>query len=328
MRINSRTQVYLLAILTCLGAQASQGQEAKPKVAAPAPQLAGQRLLVFGWGMNYIAVIHPDGTEEWRIPTNGRQCDGWMTKEGTIIYSDGRGVREVRRNPAAKDGVTVVWEWKAAQGCECNGCQPLPDGRVLIAESHPERVDLIEIERGTVAEKFRVIIRDPVFSGPHHSTRQVRKTAAGTYLFALMKGNEGREYDSSGKLLRSFPDVRFALKHLPDGGYLGAGGDNKCVIGFDDQGKETWRIREKDIHGFQIGFAAGVHRLDDGSLLVVNWGGHAKTQDPCLGLISADRKKLLWSLRLSPANRLVDVQLLERVSETTRRQPVALPAIQ
>jgi hypothetical protein len=133
-------------------------------------------------------------------------------------------------------------------------------------------------------------------------------------------GKEGYEYDATGKLLRRFPDVGFELQQLPDGSYLGSGGDTHCVIGFDCEGKETWRIRKNDVPGFSLGLVAGVCRLDDGSLLVSNWGGHSPASEqpslgPCVGRISADHKTLIGSFRTTPANRICGVQVLPAPDE-------------
>lgn len=278
---------------------------ARPVVADP---LAG--LLVGGWGLPYIAAYAPDGQECWRIPADGKQIDVWLMDNGNVIYTYNGGVREVRRDPANPTNVTVVWDHKAAQGTEIDGCQPLGPDRILVSESRKEHVDLVEFERGTLAEKARISISGQGLGDAHGNSRQVRKTAQGTYLFGLMNGQGGREYDAEGKLLHQFPDVRYALQKLADGTYIGTGGDGRCVIGFDADAKETWRIKAEDIPGFTIGFAAAVTQLSDGTLLVANWGGHGKANGPCIGRISADRTKLLWSLRVNPANRIAGFQVI------------------
>lgn len=267
-------------------------------------------LLVGGWGLPYIAAYSPDGQECWRIPTDGKQIDVWLMDNGNVLYTYNGGVREVRRDPASPQNATVIWDHKAAQGAEIDGCQPLGSDRILISESRNGRIDLVELERGTLAEKIRVAITGPGVGDAHGNSRQVRKTAQGTYLFGLMNGQGGREYDAQGKMLHQFPDVRFSLQKLSDGTYLGAGGDSRCIIGFDAEAKESWRIKAEDIPGFTIGFAAAVTRLGDGTLLVANWGGHGNAAGPCIGRISADRTKLLWSLRIVPANSIAGFQVI------------------
>lgn len=282
----------------------------------------GRRILIGGWELGFIAVIGVDGKEEWRIKTNYGVISAWLLDDGAVIYSNSNlGVREVRRDSSAKTGCVDVWVRPAGGNnkgdekgkIECDGCQPLPDGHILISENHDRRVDIIEIERGTMVEKFHLSIANPSFGGAHSLSRMVRKTRQGTYLFTRM-GKEGYEYDATGKLLKTFPDVGFALQQMPDGTYLGSGGDCHCIISFDADGKELWRIRKDDIPGFTLGFVAGVSLLEDGSLLVANWGGHTPEAQrpalgPCIGRISADHKTLIGGYRTTPANKICTVQV-------------------
>lgn len=267
-------------------------------------------LLVGGWGLPYIAAYTPDGQECWRIPTDGKQIDLWLMDNGNVLYTYNGGVREVRRNLANPTNSTVVWDYKATPNAEIDGCQPLDSGRILISESRDGRLDIVEFERKTMVEKIRISITDHGIGTAHANSRQVRKTAQGTYLFGLMNGQGGREYDAGGKLLHEFPDVRYALQKLPDGTYIGTGGDGRCIIGFDADARESWRIKAEDVSGFTIGFAAAVTRLGDGTLLIANWGGHGKVNGPCIGRISADHTKLLWSLRIEPANHIAGFQVI------------------
>jgi hypothetical protein len=60
-------------------------------------------------------------------------------------------------------------------------------------------------------------------------------------------------------------------------------------------------------------FVAQVQEFEDGRLLIANWGGHhdKKTiSSPCLGLISADRKQVLWSVQLEPRNAVVSFHVI------------------
>lgn len=281
---------------------------------ASEPPPTGPRLLVCGWGLGYLAVYDAEGREEWRIATTGQQIDAWLLEDGNVLYTTVGSVREVQRDPAAPGGAKVVWEVAGPKGSESNGCQPLPDGRILICRSYDDHLEFVEIERSTQKELTKVVTRDPALSKGrrHGSARQVRKTSRGTYLIGLMDQAKegGAEIDAKGGVVRRFPEVRYGLEELPDGGFLGAGGDNHCVIRFDAEGRETWRIKQRDVPGFIIGLAASVRALPDGSLLVANWGGHGGSEGPCIGRIAPDRKTLTWSLCLKPANRVAGFQVL------------------
>ena len=183
----------------------------------------------------------------------------------------------------------------------------------MICQSGNGRLDLIELERGTLVEKARVSLVDAkILHGAHFNSRTVRKTSRGTYLVGLLDQAKdgGLEISATGAVIRRFPEARYAVVEMPGGGYLGAGGDNRNVIGYDAEGKVIWRLGTNDLPDFPIGFCAGVHANPDGSILVANWGGHTQTDAPCIGLIAPDRKSLLWSIRLKPGNRVAGFQVL------------------
>lgn len=274
-------------------------------------------LIVGGWGFGHIAQVNPDGKEAWSLTGTGNVCDVWPLDTQTVLHVNGSGVREVRVPAAGKGAGTVVWEWRTAATTrsEVHGCQPLASNRVLVAESQKMCIRLVELERGTTNEVFTLRIEDPaVIGGSHGSARSVRKTARGTYLFGCMSGKGGgAEVDASGKVLHRFPSARYGVFERPKGGFIAGGGDDRCVIAFDADGKEEWRIKAEDIPGFTLMFVAQVQEFEDGRLLIANWGGHHDKKainSPCLGLISADRKQLLWSAQLGPRNAVASFQTI------------------
>ena len=62
-----------------------------------------------------------------------------MLKNGNILFTQVRGVKEVTRDKK------VVLEYQAEKPNEVHNCQPLPDGRVTIAEAGSGRI--IELDR-------------------------------------------------------------------------------------------------------------------------------------------------------------------------------------
>lgn len=280
------------------------------------------KMLVGGWGFGNVALITPDGKETWSLTGAGIVCDVWPLDSQTVLHVTGRSVREVRVPAAGKGPGTVVWEWQAAAGSELHGCQPLASNRVLVAEAQAKCLRLVELERGTTNEVFSLKIEDPtVIAGAHGSARSVRKTARGTFLFAGTRG--GMEVDASGKVLHRFPGAAYGVYERPKGGYLVGGADNRCVIAFDADGKEEWRIKAEDIPGFTLMFVAQVEEFADGRLLVANWGGHhdaKKINSPCLGLIAADRKQLVWSAQLTPRNRVAAFHVLQQTEQASDGQ--------
>jgi hypothetical protein len=279
-------------------------------------------LMVGGWGFGHIALVTPDGKETWSLTGTGNVCDVWPLDAQTVLHVTGRSVREVQVPAAGKGPGKVLWEWKAAEKSELHGCQPLASNRVLVAECQATCLRLVELERGTTNEVFSLKIEDrSLICGGHGSARSVRKTARGTYLFGCMAGFKGggAEVDASGKILHRFPSARYGVFERPKGGFLAGGGDERCVTAFDADGKEEWRIKAEDIPGFTLMFVAQVHEFEDGRLLIANWGGHhgnLKINSPCLGLISADRKQLLWSAQLTPRNAVASFQVIQQTERT------------
>jgi hypothetical protein len=276
--------------------------------AAEEPDLPFDRLLVGGWGFGHVAEIEQDGTELWSVKPGRREnvCDLWRMASNRVLHVTGRGVRLVERQATGESH--VLWEWAIQEG-ELHGCQPLPDNRVLLAVNTRSSLDLVELDATTREELKRVSITNAsVFAGAHTTARSVRKTARGSYLVGRMAGKQGgAEISGDGEVLRRFPGARYGVFERPSGGYLAGGGDGRCVIAFDADGNEAWRIEAEDIPGFTLLFVAQVHEFEDGRILVANWGGHHRKlqgdDTPCLGLISADRKRLEWSAQLNPRNR-------------------------
>lgn len=290
---------------------------------ASAPEPVDFNLLVAGWGYPTIDLIDGAGAKIWSIPgSGGKVIDLWLLEDGSVLHSAAKTVRIVRRTDAGKP--EVLWEWKVPKGAEIHGCQPLSDGKILLCESSRTAVTILEVERGKEEPVFRLELTDPaILGGAHNSNRSIRKTSRGTYLYGIMagKGDGGVEVDAAGTVLHRFPGARYGVFERPGGGYIAAGGDDGTIIGYDQEAKEAWRIGRKDIPEFETMFVAQVQEFPDGRLLVANWGGHHKNRagTPCLGLIDAAHKKLVWSLRLEPPNRVAGFYVLP-VTQTEEKK--------
>jgi len=298
-----RLSSMLLALVCTISAARGNG----------APTAVDFSLLVAGWGYQTLDLIDGSGNRMWSIPgSGGAVIDVWLLDDGSVLHSATRSIRIVRRGEGGK--CEVVWQWNAAPGAEVHGCQPLPDGRILLCQSSKAAVTILEVDRETKEELVRMELTEPSLrSGKHGSNRSVRKTARGTYLYGLMDGKGGGvEVDAKGTVLHRFPGARYGVFERPGGGYLAAGGDDGAVIAYDAGGKEEWRIGRKDIPDFETMFVAQVHEFSDGRILVANWGGHHRDAagTPCLGLIDATHKQLLWSARLKPGNRVAGFHVL------------------
>src|SRR5262245_38020546 len=100
---------------------------------ARAENSARHRFLCCDYQGNKVAIIAADGLIEWEFPTQTPQ-DCWMLPNGNVLFCYQNGAKEVSRDKQ------VVWEYKAPAKAQCHSCQPLPDGRVLVAECGMSRV--------------------------------------------------------------------------------------------------------------------------------------------------------------------------------------------
>ena len=87
---------------------------------------------------NKVAIVSADGKIETQFDCPNPQ-DVWRLANGNFLICYRNGAREVTRDNK------TVWEYKAPDKVEVHACQPLKDGRVLIAEGGTAR--LIEVDR-------------------------------------------------------------------------------------------------------------------------------------------------------------------------------------
>ena len=109
-----------------------------------------------------------------------------------------------------------------------------------------------------------VIVDEEQRFGVEHKTRlrQVRKTAAGTYLTSQQcNGGKAREYSADGKLLRTFPSGRFSALRLENGNTLLGCGDEHRLIEVDPDNAIVWELKQGDLPDVKMGFIAAVWQL-------------------------------------------------------------------
>jgi len=276
---------------------------------------AGHRLLIAGCGLGHVSIVEPDGSVRWTYPEKREASDAWLLPEQRVVFTYKDGVRCVRPDWAARQGGTVEWDWVSPPGGEAQGCQPLPDGAFLIGVSLKDVSHLIEVtvtSQGVVQERFRLTLRG--LGGPHSTFRQVRKTAAGTYLVTQQqKGGTALEFAADGTRLRTFPDGRFVAERLADGNTLLGCGDNHRVLEVDATGRTVWEVGQHDLPGMSLGFVAGLIRLPNGNTLVTNWGGHGGSTGPAVVEVTQDRR-VVWQLPGGFPDRISTIQVLDGIT--------------
>lgn len=93
-------------------------------------------------------MVSADGVVEWEFAARNPQ-DCWRLPDRNILFAYVGGAMEV--TPTKE----VVWEYKAPEKTEVHGCQPLPDGSVLVVEGGSSRI--VEVNRGgTVAREIKL----------------------------------------------------------------------------------------------------------------------------------------------------------------------------
>jgi len=273
------------------------------------------RFLKSGCNSESVAIVARDGTIEWEYPIKSETNDAWLLPNGNIIFAFKAGVREV------KPDKTTVWEYLAQAGSEIHGCQPLGADLVLVGEAcNDGTTNIYEMDRACkILKKLTLSLG----GGSHTQIRQIRKTPQATYLVTQQrKGGVAMEFDATGKLLRQFPDGRYAAERLPDGNTLIACGDGHRVIEVNAQNNIVWEVKQDDIPGNKIGFAAAVVRLANGNTVICNWPGHGgmpKDQPQVFEITRA--KKLVWEVRDPRLNMISAIQILDAPTLTP-----ALPA--
>jgi hypothetical protein len=230
---------------------------------------------------------------------------------GNFLFSHLGGAMEITRDKR------VVWQYATEKGNEVHSCQPLPDGRVLVAECGVCRV--IEVDReGRIQKQIKVTTTT---AKPHGQMRIVRKTATGTYLVTLFGEHAVAEYDGQGTEVRRFkvPGNPYEALRLPNGNTLVCCGDGHKLVELDPHDKTVWEINENDLPGHPLRFVAGVQRLPNGNTVVCNWGGHGHTgQQPQIFEVTPERK-VVWQVFDNQQFRTIShIQLLDVQGDVTR----------
>ena len=220
------------------------------------------RFLCCDYQGDKVAVVAADGSVEWEFPAQTPQ-DCWFLPDGNVLFCWRNGARKVSPDKQ------VVWEYRAPAEAQCHSCQPLPDGRVLVAECGMSR--LVEVGGdGRVAKEIKVASR-AVNMG--HQFRGTRKTADGRYWVCLMDEQKIAELSPDGALLRDIPVDGFphAAVRLPDGHLLVTLGQAGKVVELDDKLKLVWQLGENDAPGNPLRLPAGCQRLPNGNTIICNY---------------------------------------------------------
>lgn len=259
------------------------------------------RFFKCGWASGGPAIYGADFNPEWSLADGDELSDGWVLPDSGVVFSYSRRGKEagvIRLGPDKKP----LWKYVAPDKHDNHSCQPLPGGGFLAGETASNGMWMVEIDANG-KELKRVKVGDST-RDMHHTFRQVRKTAEGTYLAAVMNENKTYEWDASGKLLRTFPKGVFVAIRLPNGNTLVTAAhpaaDHGAVIEYDKAGQVVWEVTQADIEamGIQVSMVCGAQRLPNGNTVITN-ANHGKpvgTGDAVKAFEVTPDKKLVWRI--------------------------------
>jgi hypothetical protein len=277
-------------------------------MAAPriiADQAANRRVLAADKGL--VAIVDDAGKVHWSYENKAEAHDLHLLGNGNILLPVSRS-KIVEVTPDKK----IAWSYEAKPkpgymgGIEIHAFQPLPDGRVMVAESGNKR--LVEVDKdGKIALEMELTVEHP---HPHRDTRLVRRLDHGGYLVCHEGDGKIREYDRTGKVLWTYEmelggrprsdghgpeghglEVYSAIR-LNNGNTLIGGGNNNRVLEVDKAGQIVWKLDQKELPGVTLAWVTTVTALPNGNIIVGNC--HAGPGQPQLIEITRD-KKIVWS---------------------------------
>jgi outer membrane protein assembly factor BamB len=274
---------------------------------ATTPPLAAHRVLLQGKGK--LAIVAADGTIEWEMPWGGIH-DLHVLPNGHFMAQLGpAAVAEI--DPATKK---VVWSYDSGTAygnpgrrIEVHGFQPLPDGKVIIAESGAGRI--IEIDRdGKITKEVKLKVDHP---DPHRDTRLVRKLDNGNYLACHEGDGVVREYDGeSGDVVwefevplfgreradghgpEAFGNQTFGAVRLANGNTLIGTGNGHSILEVTPAKEIVWKLEQKDLPGITLAWVTTLAVLPKGHYVFGNC--HAGPENPQIIEIDPKTKAVVW----------------------------------
>jgi len=277
-----------------------------PDVAAT---VTGHRVLTQGNGK--LCIFNREGAIEWQMPWGGIH-DLHVLPSGNIMLQQGA-AKIVEIDATTKQ---VIWQYDSATAngnagkrVEVHAFQPLPNNRIMIAESGPARI--IEVDRnGTLLSETKLTVDRP---DPHTDTRLVRKINNDRYLVCHEGDGFVREYEqdtgrvtwafdvplfdreaNGGHGPESFGDKCFCALRLTNGNTLIATGNGHSVIEVTEAKQVVWQLAQDDLPGIRLAWVTTLEVLPNGNYVIGNC--HAGPGQPVLVEVVPATKQVVWQL--------------------------------
>lgn len=257
-----------------------------------------------------VCLFAKDGKLQWKIPCPGVAHDiHWLGNNRVLTQTNGSNVVELDQTGAE------LWRWDArprsgtSGRVEVHAFQPLPGGKVMIAESGNRRI--IEVDRsGRIHREVPLVVERP---DAHRDTRLVRKLRNGNYLVCHEGDGVLREYNARGFVVWSYRlDLNgqprtpghdghgtevFGAIRMRNGNTLIAGGNNNRVFEVDPSGRTVWSVERDELlntdgRKIHLCWVTTLRILRNGNIVFGNC--HAGPGQP--QLVEVNRaKKVIWS---------------------------------
>jgi hypothetical protein len=239
-------------------------------------------------------IVESDDQILWSYPKSTR--DGWVLPNGRLLLAASKS-KDYPGGAALeldRDG-TIHFEFKGTQS-EVNTVQPLPDGRILVAEAgaNPR---LLELDRSG-----KIVVEVPIrcqTQNHHMESRMSRKLANGRYLQPLLLDRIVREVTPDGTVaweVRTPDEPKecwpFTAIRLDNGHTLVTLTHGNRVVEFDGAGRIVWQVANDDLPAPLFRDPCGAQRLPNGNTVVASYGMSAKGVK--LFEVTRDRK-VVWT---------------------------------
>lgn len=310
--------VALILLTAVAGVRAQDVQ--KPKTAQPP---YGRQVSESGIRHSFLitgsrtAIISENCKILWHVKEKSR--DGSVLANGNILVSHAKEAREY--TPAGK----VVFRYKLSpENQELGTSWRLPDGNTLVVE-RGVKPRLLEID-----PKGRVVVEVPLqpdTKNAHMQTRMARKLPNGNYLVPHLLGFAVKEYDKTGKVLRTIrTDLEelggrkvhnwpFTAIQLANGRILVNLTHGDKIVEFDQDGKVVWRVDNSHVGG-RFRDPCGGQRLPSGNTVICAYAQRKPKMAKVFEI--THQKKVVWEYINPKLRGIHEIHVL-----TTNGKPIA-----
>jgi len=263
-------------------------------------------LILSSWNKKTVFRLEANDTISWSYKMPGGCQDSWVLDNGHVLTSGGNKVCEVDKN--GKE----VWTYTSPTNVktEIHSCQPLPNGKFLIAEGGMNR--LIEVDnKGKICK----IIPVKVAGNAHKQMRIARKTKRNTYVVCCEGENIVREYSSTGKTIREIKASTMKAKNiawkavhsvwpLDNGNLLIGGGYGATLIEIDKKNRIVWKLTPEDVPEIGLKYVSGFQRLKDGTTIITAYN----SKYPIFAIDKC--KNIIWRINKKELGHVTNVKVI------------------